>query len=201
MEEVEVMIHDQYNHVTKALIYDMLEEKYYGTSSYIIIQKSWISNFVNDFFQIVKDALEERYTVVFHKFGCFKVKLDKKTVSSNTVVFVSSSEINKAAKDSGNVEITLSDISDMLCDFFFKNGATEIHFPRKGLVEAIVMLLETIKNSLIEGKKVEISGLGFLYVETDRCYSSKNGQTRDRTRALLKADKEIVEKVNKLKDN
>ena len=179
MEEVEVMIHDQYNHVTKALIYDMLEEKYYGTSSYIIIQKSWISNFVNDFFQIVKDALEERYTVVF----------------------VSSSEINKAAKDSGNVEITLSDISDMLCDFFFKNGATEIHFPRKGLVEAIVMLLETIKNSLIEGKKVEISGLGFLYVETDRCYSSKNGQTRDRTRALLKADKEIVEKVNKLKDN
>lgn len=184
------------DYATKAVIYDSLERKYFKEQSYIIIDKGWHAQFVEDFFDFIIDALEDSRNVELHNIGSFKVKPDKKAVVRNTVIFVSSKDINDNAIDSGNETITEQDLIKILTDYFFKSGEENIRFARRGLVESIVILLDSIKDALIKGKKVSISKIGTLYVETDECYSSKIHQTRMRTRALLEPAKELIEKVN-----
>ena len=182
-----------YDCVTKAVIYDFLEAKYYGNQSYIVIDKEWFSQFEKDFFSVVIDSLEDGCNVEFHRIGSFKVKPDKNAVVKNTVIFVSSKDINDNAVDSGNETITEQDLVKSLTNHFFKSNEETIRFARRGLVESITVTLELIKVSLIEGKRVSISGIGTLYVETGECYSSKIHQTRMRTRALLEPAKELIE--------
>lgn len=182
--------------VKKADLYDALEKKFYGDCSYIIISKEWVAQFIEGFFVLITKALEEGHNVELHDFGSFKVKLDKNAVVRNTVVFVSSKSINDNAVDSRDETITEKDLIKLMTDHFFKSDEESLRFPRRSLVEAIVVLIDSVKDALIKGQKVSILGIGTLYVETDECYSSKIHRTRMRTRALLEPAKELVESVN-----
>ena len=191
-----MILHDKHDHVTKAHIHDMLQKKYYGTSSFCLINKEWLKNFINDYFDVVTKALEEGYVVEMHHFGTFAVKDNKKTITKNTVVFISCKEINENAIESTCETITNENIANSLYKKFFPNGETEKRIARRGLPETIVYLLDIIKNELINGKQVAINDFGVLYVESKECYGTKNGETRIRTRGLLNPSKELLEKVN-----
>lgn len=184
------------NCVTKALIYDTLETKYYGNRSYIFISKEWFGQFVEDFFSVIADTLESGNSIELHRFGSFKIKANKQVVGTNTVVFISSKEINDNAVDSSDEIITKQDLASLLVNYFFKTDENELRFARRALVESIVVLLDLIKDAFGNGKKVSISRIGTLYVATDECYSSKIHRTRMRTRALLEPSDELIKKVN-----
>ncbi len=191
-----MILHDKHDHVTKAHIHDMLQEKYYGTSAFCIINKEWLKKFVADYFEIITEALKEGYAVEMHMFGTFKVKDNKKTITKNTVAFSSCKYINENAIESTDVRFTNDDIVDSLCKHFFPNGETEKRIARRGLPEAIVCLQETMKNELVNGKKIAIDNFGVIYAETKECYGTKNGVTRMRTRGLFNPSKELLEKIN-----
>lgn len=187
-------------YITRSEIYDELEEKYYGMNALIEVDKSFVENVVKDYFEIIFRLLKERCVITITGFGSFKLKKDKKTVTSNTVWFRASGATDKKMVDSTLDEVSLEDIINSLANKLLgENKSSRV--PRRFLVELVTQLPDEVINPLLEGHKVCIKGFGEFYGFTDDCVIFKQHITRKRTRALFEPSAQLYNAVNQKEDH